>query len=328
MLTHLAADSSQATSFLTLSRRGCIHKGTSSVGDVWLTEEVRLRPDESDIHALLAVPDYSSYLVVRTSSVDLVDFHSSSIIYTFRTEVFRPRTLSFFHSHPRKTKTGAKGLSSFTLAYVKADRDECVMQTYLSSVEGEAISFRDDELSLTRGCSWQDASEIRRTVENPGLWASLPSGCVVGIRQKPSKQQPPAEPPQPPTPSTVRRRRTTPPLRPSDPSDRGDDLYEVWTMTQLEKKGDYATRSLSSDDFCDGRSAQPQNHLMISEPGPIVKVGRGSIAAAFGNTIRIITIGHESFSGCLPDEDSVNRRRRAGGSLRNKAPGHFPAKTA
>ncbi|KLU88425.1 hypothetical protein MAPG_07411 [Magnaporthiopsis poae ATCC 64411] len=316
---------SQATSFLTLSTRGCIHKGTLSVGDVWSTEEVRLPPDESDVHALLAVPDYSSYLVVRTSSVDLVDFHSSSIIYTFRTEVIQPRSLSFCHSHPRKTQTGAKGLSSFTLAYVKAGGGGCVIQTYLPSAEDEAISFRDDELSSTRGCSWQDASEIRRTVENPGLWATLPSGCVVGIRQKPPKRQPPAEPPQPPPPSTVRRRRTTPPLRPSDPSDRGDDLYEVWTMTQLEKKGDYATRPLVSDDQYD---AQPRNHLMISEPGPIVKVGRGSIAAAFGNTIRIITIGHESFSGCLQDEDSLNRRRRAGGSMRNKAPGHSHTKMA
>ncbi|EJT80458.1 hypothetical protein GGTG_00457 [Gaeumannomyces tritici R3-111a-1] len=318
------ADSNQATSFLTLSRRGCIHKGTT-VGDVWLTEEVRLPSDESDIQAVLAVPDYSSYLVARTSSVDLVDFHSSSIIYTFRTEVIRPRTLSFFHSHPRKTQTGAKGLRSFTLVYIKADGGECVIQTYLPSVEGETISFRDDELSLTRGCSWQDASEIRRTVENPGLWASLPSGCVVGIRQKPPKQPLP-QPTQPPAPGSLRRRRATPPLRPSDPSDRSDDLYEVWTMTQLEKKGAYATRPLVSDGFGDEYEAQPQDHLMISEPGPIVKVGRGSIAAAFGNTIRIITIGHESFSGGLPDEDRVNRRRRAGGSFRNKAPGHSPAK--
>lgn len=257
------------------------------------------------------MPSYSAYLAVRASSVDLVDFATSSIIYTFLTDQIQPRTLNFFHSYPRKTESGAKGLSSFTLVYVKADGGDCVIQTYLpSEEEGGTISIRNDPSGACGGCSWKETREVRRTVESPGLWAALPSGCVVGIRHKrPKKPTPPPEPVG--AIGKPRRRRATPPLR-SLSGTMVEDKYEVWTVTQLEKKGDYTTRPLLLEDD----ELLQQQHLMISELGPMVKVGMGSVAVAFGNAIKIITIGHESFGRGFFDSDGLvgSRRRKLGAS--------------
>ncbi|QBZ56972.1 hypothetical protein PoMZ_01890 [Pyricularia oryzae] len=303
--------SSQATSFLTLSRRSCIHKGTA-IGDQWETEEVKLPSGEKDIHAVLPMPSYSAYLAVRTSSVELVDFATSSVIHTFLTDQIQPRTLNFFHSYPRKTESGAKGLSSFTLVYVKAESGDCILQTYLPDAEeGGTISIRNSPAGACGGYSWKETREVRRTVENPGSWAALPSGCVVGIRQKrPRKSTPPPEPPVH-TNGKLRRRRATPPLQYLSGS-RAEDNHEVWTVTQLEKKGDYNTRPLMLED----EEVLLDQHLMISELGPMVKVGMGSVAVAFGNIIKIITIGHERFGRGFYDSDGLvgSRRRKPGPS--------------
>jgi hypothetical protein len=82
-------------------------------------------------------------------------------------------------------------------------------------------------------------------------------------------------------------------------------------MSQLETQESYETRPLEDDeDDC------RHQHLMISELGPIVKVGAGSAAVGFGDMIKVITVGHERFSSSadrLGPEDLMNltnRRRK------------------
>lgn len=74
----------------------------------------------------------------------------------------------------------------------------------------------------------------------------------------------------------------------------------------------YVTRLLGMDN----------DDLLVTEPGPIVQVGAGSVAVGFGRSIKIITLGHERLgsAAALLEEEAeadvlrvsigVNRRRK------------------
>lgn len=126
-----------------------------------------------------------------------------------------------------------------------------------------------------------------------------------------------------------------------------NDAWEAWVIDHLDDDNDGGLDSAISlesvplnnsnhdkgVDGIDGRRQQYHHSLMISELGPLVKLGTSSVAVGFGNVVKIITVGHEHFDrprdrltrDNLRNFSSTSRRKRererASGGGGNTVPG-------
>lgn len=206
---------------------------------------------------------------------------------------------------------GARTISAWTLAYVSDEDGDLVLQTYIPIENCDSIWFSDAAAPVAgTSCTWAEARQITRRIRNPGLWTPLRNGCILGIRKKEEAAQ--RSPIQERLPgfaqSNLRRRghADSPPRRP-----KPEDTWEIWVMTRLEREGDIETAPFIAPDDPTG--------LIVSELGPIVKVGSSSAAVGFGNVVKVITVGHERFEsvdeGRKAENVSLpNRRRRHPGA--------------
>lgn len=266
---------------------------------------------------------------MRSESVDLVDLTSSTIIHTFSTERIRLRSMKFVYSGQRRGPDGNGTVSSLTLAYLDDEDGECVLQTYLPGEGHDNICVSDATGPPARSsCAWGMTNQITRRIRNPGVWTPLRNGCMIGLRK--AREVSPSESPirgrLPAFAQSGLRRRargvatastngaspTTP------PKSAAKEMWEIWVITRLEQTGsNIETRPLIGPEDPAG--------LIISELGPIAKVGYGSIAVGFGNVVKIITVGHEWFDRIeqqglkMGSHISSRRRRPPGGSARNRA---------
>lgn len=244
-------------------------------------------------------------MVVRPQSVDLVDLHSSKIMHTFMTEPMRPRSMKFVYSGQRMVP-GCRGtVSSLTLAYTSHESGDCVLQTYVPDEKYDNICFSDAAGPSGRSsCSWNETRQITRRIQNPGSWMSLRNGSVVGVRRV--QEAPQGSPIRNRLPvfaqSGLRRRGY-------GDSRRLLQSWETWVITGLEKEGNIETKLCTSSEDSAG--------LFISELGPMVKVGHGSVAVGFGNIIKVITVGHEWYDN--GDEEGLRSDTALMASRRKKA---------
>jgi hypothetical protein len=294
-------------SIVTLSRRSCIHR-VDYIDGLWISSEAKIVGGTlKEPQALLPVQGFSSYMVVGTHGVDLVDLYSSRVMHTFQTETIQPKSLRFVYQGQRSNPGGRGAVTSLTLAYLNGDDGECVLQTYLPGDEYDNICFSDVSGARVRSsCTWRETRLITRRIPNPGAWTPLQNGCFVGIRRKaredggsPMRRRLPAF-----AQSGLRRRGHA---GASPRRNEAEEFWEIWVMSGVGKDGNIETTPLVAPDDPSG--------LIISALGPMIKVGYSSAAVGFGNVIKIITVGHERF-GNVEDESTedinlTNRRRRA-----------------
>lgn len=295
------------SSLVTLSRHACIHRVNLCNG-FWVSSEVKLATkNDKPPQNLLSVQGFSSYMVVRSQSVDLVDLHSSKIMHTFMTKPMQPRTLKFVYSGQRSGPGGRGTVSSMTLAYISDEDGDCVLQTYLPNENYDNICFSNAAGPPARSsCTWAETKQITRRIRNPGTWSPLRNGCVVGVRrQKDSPQASPIRGRLPAFSQSGLRRRGH--LASSGVQSPPEEIWEIWVITRLEKEGNIETRPLNGPEDPAG--------LIISELGPMAKLGYGSVAVGFGNMVKVITVGHEWFDAAedealTSDNLMMSRRRR------------------
>lgn len=293
-------------SVVTLSRHACIHR-VSLYNGIWVSSEVRLATEnDKQPRSLLSVQEFSAYMVVRPQSVDLVDLHSSNLMHTFTTEPIQPCSLKFVYSGQRMGP-GCRGtVSSLTLVYNNDDSGDCVLQTYLPDEKYDNICFSNATGSPGRSsCSWNETRQITRRIQNPGSWTPLRNGSVVGVRRvhealqgSPLRNRLPAF-----AQSGLRRRGQvqSPPMA---------QKWETWVITRLEKEGNIEIKPCDTSGDTAG--------LIISELGPMAKVGHGSVAVGFGNIIKVITVGHECYDSL--EEDSLRADTTLIASRRRRVP--------
>ncbi|KAH7393496.1 sterol-sensing domain of SREBP cleavage-activation-domain-containing protein [Cadophora sp. MPI-SDFR-AT-0126] len=274
---------------VTSSRKGCVHIA-SQLESGWVSDSVDIPcpPGDQAITSVLPLPALSSFLAVRTRSVDLVDIVTHKITHTFPTSPMKPDSLRCFHSTRRRPQCGSVGLASLAIAYTNAETGNVILQSYLPERDGDTICFRDPYTPGSKTCClWRETVEQRYEIENPGEWDALKVGYLVGIRKR--------EPPSTKAKSSIiantglRRRGAIlpPPLaKGSDISKADDDVWEVWSISA---RGDRTTTPLCG--------YAENDNLLVPGLGPIRKLGRNSIVVGLGNVIKVISVGNDKLDG-------------------------------
>ncbi|KAI1767503.1 sterol-sensing domain of SREBP cleavage-activation-domain-containing protein [Hypoxylon sp. FL1150] len=298
----------------------------SQEGSGWISELVNAGISiEHELVSILALPELGFFLIIRSETVDLVDSQTLKAIHTFMADPIQPKSMKCFHSRPRRMRCGSVALWSFTLAYLNTYTRDLIVQTYSPQNTDESLCFCDPT-SPTRKtcCPWERAKESRRVIKNPGLWDALPSGIIVGARRKPSNRlradgHAAHQPLQPL--NGLRRRHNVP--QPANANGQiAQDNWEVWTFSHYGKQETWETLPLCPKMEDDG-------HLYVNRLGPMVRVGRFSIAVGVGDVIKVVMVGNERFEtgDDAQPGDGVpapsSRRRKGPSTLRGRATGHF-----
>ncbi|KAI9158801.1 Sterol regulatory element-binding protein [Paramyrothecium foliicola] len=273
------------------ARKGALHLGTR--GDsTWGFRSLQLEELEGqEILQLVALPSLRHVLVSTIDRVYLVSVDEPTVTHIFHTDMMQPRSLKCAYTRHRSPRPNALGLTMLSLGYTAAETGECLSQTYVPAIDSDAIALeRNNGFTVNDGwCSWQAAKEVKKRVKNPGAWKMLPDGSVVGVRRRVSTKETVHQL----TGDGKLRRRT----HGHDKCKSRVGCWEVWTISGAGKMGMDECRPLFRED-------EKASHLIISELGPHVKVGRTSIAVGFGNMIKLVTLGYERFDS---DVDETNR---------------------
>jgi hypothetical protein len=300
---------------ITSSKRGCVHVASLSESG-WISEgiDIPYADNDKEVLSILPLPALSSFLAVRTHTVDLLDIFTHKVTHTFKTTPMKQDSLRCFHSTRRRPQCGSVGLAYLALAYTSAETGECILQSYLPQREGDTICFRDPYTPGSKTCClWRETVENRYVEENPGQWEALPVGYLVGIRKRVPKSHSSLSYSTKPAAnvSVRRRRRPSHGNHASSSSETEDDLWEVWS---LSGRGD---RSVSP--LC---GYNERDNLLVNALGPLQVMGKRSLAVGLGNVIKIITAGKEKFDGDTSGEDGggaftgmvvgTGRRRKGG----------------
>jgi hypothetical protein len=287
---------------VTSSKRGCIHVG-SLLDEGWTSESIEVPDPEDDkeVLSILPLPVLSSFLAVRSHTVDLIDIFTHKVTHTFATKPMKAGSLRCFHSTRRRPQCGSVGLASLALAYICADTGSLILQSYLPQRDGDTICFRDPWTPGSKTCClWRETVENQYKVENPGEWEALQVGYIVGVRKTETHARPKE--------ALGHHMNTSPGLRrrganlkrsfsdESRQSDKDDeDTWEAWCIS--------ARGTRWSAPLCD--SKEGRNYLLVGGLGPMVKVGKRSIAVGLGNIIKVITVGSDRFDDLEDDNDDT-----------------------
>jgi len=254
-----------------------------------MSSEVKLEGERGarDIHCLLPIPALSMYLIGRSQSVDLVDLDSSTIVHTFHTEMMQPRTLK----QTSLARPQQPGLASLTLSYISAETGDLVVHTHLPDTENDR-SYPPSPIEPHSHSPWSQTTPTTRRVTNPGVYEALSTGSIVGVRRKQITAPSSSSSSPTPTPGPafgLRRRTNTPPNEANSRPSITPLGWEAWVLNlRPDAKSDFETLPLDID-------GSGLSHLMISELGPMTRLGTMSVAVGFGDVVKVVSVGHEYF---------------------------------
>lgn len=338
-----------------MSKKNCIHYARQ-IGHEWDSQEVKLvGNEERDVHSLATTP-YSMYVIGRSCTADLVDLETSTVVHTFQTEPMRRGSMRVICSE-RSLQSGVP----LTLVYVHADTGDLVIQSY--QTENEDGVIRNNRPDTVRMMAWSGTKEVKKRIENPGVWEALSSGSIVGVGKGPRVRR--SRDPQPASLSTsaqpveggrglsavnggLRWRGTNnAAVSPTKNSATENKRWEAWVVNHPgAEDGSFETRPLVDDGNNNGKNTEDQqlvqddflfpssgSNLMVSQLGPIVKLGNASIAVGFGTEVKVVSVGHEHFDRTVGDPTRLtteNLRNLGAVRTRRKAPvhHHYGASTA
>ncbi|USP74236.1 hypothetical protein yc1106_01510 [Curvularia clavata] len=275
------------------------------------------------IRCIYGVPSLGLMFALRDEEAEIFDFASRALVHAFQIGHVRPHSFRVLHSVRRVCQCGAPAVNSLSVAYAERNTNYMVMQTFsLDDKSSSQICLGkplDREKHQCRGP--ERAREAVYCVEPAGVWESTEAQRVIGIRRRT----------QSPTPSSThsgsdesyqgvdaavlasalkqRAQRQGDMDVPKFTNgalareERVDDSFEesedseAWEVWTLSTAGDFRSRRLVPDDPDETASESYEDELFVAAPGPIVKMGKRSIAVGFGNTVKVVTLGRESFDG-------------------------------
>lgn len=290
-----------------------------------------------DVHCLLPIPALSMYLIGRSRSVDLIDVDSSTIVHTFRTELMQPRTLKQISlTRPQQPGLASITLSYISAetgdlvvhTYLPdTDTDTIPVSPVEPLPNGPHNPWNQTKETIkhiTNPGVWEALPSgsivgVRRkqTAQPPSSSSTSSSSSSISH----------------PHLTALRRRTASPSSSPNNTTPEPPQKWEAYTLnlrpeytttasTSTNPKPAFETRPLDDElspsspttttsssshnnnpfsnhhtHFSSQNQNQSQTHLMISEPGPIVRLGTMSVAVGLGDVVKVVSVGHEYFDG-------------------------------
>lgn len=300
---------------LTLEEGGGIHL-TLRHSPGWITEPLSGNIRDGKVAKpkfLLAVIPLCIFAAARSHEVDLIDPHTRRLFHRFRIGKAKCRSLRILHS-PRRAcpSCGASAVHSISLAYTEAQTEDCVIHTYtLEDDPHSLLCLRSSVDYEKRNChGLESANEVVHRIQQPGVWEATSMQTVLGVRRRPGtvecasyasdSEAGPLSTPDGRSrgPASVANgsltRRSAPRTRPSNyASDEEPDEWEAWALSST---GELHTTPLVPPSVTDDYFGPPEGEaLFVARAGPIVRLGKRSIAVGYGNLVKIIMLGNERF---------------------------------
>lgn len=312
---------SSSTKLIAAERDGHIHIATNRCGEWTLTDlqaadgEVSAEVKIQKIKSLAIAPALGLLVVARPNSLDIMDLKTHCMVYTLPIRAIRASTLRLLSSQHRECPgCRSPAVHSVSFVYTHAVESTCVMRTFTAGDEhNSVICLRPNTSGGAKSCKgFLDATETIRHVEEPGSWEATGAQAVIGIRRLPvasnSSMLTTGTGLTADTDTSVRRRQNfflgqqlaqshhlpaldgaaKPPI----------DEFEEWEVWTLSSTGEFSSTRLQDTTDAD-------SELFVAYSGPIVRLGKRSVAVAFGNTVKVITLGHERFEEDFDEHDDL-----------------------
>jgi len=271
----------------------------------------------SKIQCIEGIPALGLIFALRDEEAEVFDFNSRALIHAFPIGHVKPHSFRIMHSARRKCACGAPAIHSLCVAYTEEDTNHMIMQTFALDENPTSLiclgKSSDNETQKCQGLAL--AKDHIHYVEPAGVWEATGVLSVVGIRRSNSSLTPSSSAsgvdyasPEPSTLANALKQRAakeSTPRRilntldsafhthhpPASPMDM--DSWEAWTLSST---GEFRARPLIIDSE---EADEPllDEQLFVAAAGPITKLGKRSVAVGFGNTVKIITLGKETFDG-------------------------------
>ncbi|KAL6706783.1 hypothetical protein ACN47E_005119 [Coniothyrium glycines] len=319
----------QENSLVFVTKPGEVHilsleDGSNSTSDVVAGLDPGPPPgsNPAKIKCIQGVPELGLIFALRDEEAEIFDFASRALIHSFQIGHVKPHTFRVMHSIRRTCPCGAPAIRSLSVAYSEEGTKHMILQTFAIDESGTSqICLGKAPDRVRHKCRGLDcAKELVRCVEPAGSWEATGALSVVGVRKRLQSQTPSsttsggegedyiahAQLPESALKQRARREssaadniqsyhsrfsgRNTP-----GPAFGDADTWEAWT---LSLSGEFRSRPLVPDDADDALEFC-EDDLFIAAPGPIMRLGKRSVALGFGNTVKIITLGKEVFDGLL-----------------------------
>lgn len=272
------------------------------------------------IRCIEAVPSLGLIFALRDEEAEIFDFTSRALVHAFQIGHIKPHSFRVLYPMRRTCQCGAPTVNSLAVAYTELDTGHMIMQNFsLDDNTSSQICLGkplDREKHRCRGLD--QAKEAVHYVEPAGVWESTDALSVVGVRRYA----------QSPTPSSTasgaddgnqgvdpsalasalkQRAQIQGNLNPSKSLETsfakgnqrshapGDvDTWEAWTLSST---GEFRCRPLVPDNLDGTTEGSYEDELFVAAPGPMTRLGKRSVVVGFGNTVKVITLGKESFDG-------------------------------
>jgi len=272
----------------------------------------------SKIRCIEAVPTLDLIFALRDEEAEMFDFNSRALIHAFQIGHIKPHTFRVMHSAPWPCSCGAPAVHSLSVAYTEEKTDHLVMHIFSNDESPTSLIClgKHFETDLHRCQGLPRAKTAVHVVDPAGAWEAAPALGVIGIRKCNVSPTPSSvtssteyEPPDPSalvsalhqramryegTPRNSIESSSTSRTHHSLPAHSDSESWEAWTLSLM---GEFRSRPLISDFPDDGDALLGDDQLFVAAPGPITRLGKRSIAVGFGNTVKIITVGKETFDG-------------------------------
>ncbi|KAF2463148.1 uncharacterized protein BDR25DRAFT_246320 [Lindgomyces ingoldianus] len=266
---------------------------------------------------------------LRAGEAEIIDFQSRALIHTLAIGLVKPHSFRILHSARRLCPCGGPAVHSLSVAYSEQDQDHTIMQTFtLNETPSSQMCLSKPSDNSTSKCQSLDrAVEAVFCIEPAGVWESTTMQSVLGIRKCPSTPTPSSSASgvdtgyfttSPGTTGTALKLRAkedkhgrifssfnkTSFARPNKSERPSADSYD-WEIWMLSTSGDFMSRPLLDGDELtpEVEHAGLDDRLFVASAGPITRLGKRSVAVGFGNTVKIITLGKESFDGGVGADD-------------------------
>jgi hypothetical protein len=276
------------------------------------------------IRCVQGVPSLGLIFALRDEEAEIFDFTSRALVHSFHIGHVKPHSFRVLHPVRRLCSCGAPAVHSLSVAYAEQDTDHMIMQTLtLDHTSTSLLCLGKPSDRDKRKCKGLDSAiqSVHYVPEPAGVWENTGALSVVGIRRSNSPSTPSSttsgaddghySADRAALSSALKHRNKQQNISHTlsrlsnhtvtHPSISDADTWEAWTLSCT---GQFRSRPLLPDDLEDPTAAF-QDDLFVVSPGPITRLGKRSVAVGFGNTIKIITLGKESFQGLNTTENGA-----------------------